>query len=187
MRAGCVKAMLLPHLLASRPRERPKDAISKQRSTLAERVTRQLEQSSCVCSLSEWEKCYSALPRCTEPSCCICLSGIVGSSRIRGLGCDHVFHVECIAEWFMQDKSLELACPLCRVPLAKQPAVEKHCISKAHHKSLSTSPPEMLAQDKECSVDTEEDARPMVLRSVRTQKTPAFNASCLRKGTKLQL
>eukprot|EP00930_Biecheleria_cincta_P076917 TRINITY_DN6414_c0_g3_i1.p1 TRINITY_DN6414_c0_g3~~TRINITY_DN6414_c0_g3_i1.p1 ORF type:complete len:183 (+),score=16.31 TRINITY_DN6414_c0_g3_i1:147-695(+) len=182
-----MRAMILPRLLASRHRERPNDLKSKQRSTLVERVTRQLNQSSCVCSLSDWEECYSAFPRCTETSCCICLSDIDGFSRIRGLGCGHVFHLACISEWFMQDKSLELACPLCRVPLAKQPAILKSCTSNAPRKSGSTSPPVILAQGEECNFDIEEEARPMILRSVRTQSVPDFKVCSRGKCIKLQL
>eukprot|EP00930_Biecheleria_cincta_P068770 TRINITY_DN56608_c0_g1_i1.p1 TRINITY_DN56608_c0_g1~~TRINITY_DN56608_c0_g1_i1.p1 ORF type:complete len:257 (-),score=38.38 TRINITY_DN56608_c0_g1_i1:320-1000(-) len=139
--------MFLPRLLGSRQQEHPKDVKPKQRSTLVER-TRQLEQSSCVCSMANWEECYSMLPHCAETMCCICLAGISEDSRIRGLGCGHVFHLECVAEWFMKDKSLELACPLCRVPLAKQPPIEKQCTSHALCGAGLPSTPRALAFDE---------------------------------------
>jgi hypothetical protein len=40
--------------------------------------------------------------------CCICLDDISTGSQIRG--CGHVFHTECIQEWFRRKR----VCPLCR-------------------------------------------------------------------------
>jgi len=51
----------------------------------------------------------------------------------------------------MQDKSLELACPLCRVPLAKQPPIEKRCTSLALCGAGLASPPRIYAFDGEAS------------------------------------
>lgn len=64
------------------------------------RVTLHLKASEDICA---------ACDRCS-----ICLAGIeLGDSLRQIRACEHVFHVECIDDWF----SRKLTCPLCRVPL----------------------------------------------------------------------
>jgi len=88
---------------------------------LEERI-QQLEKATRICTLAEWEATYSlsmpSLNHCS--SCSICLSEINPDSLVRGLACGHVFHLGCVAEWFMRDQSFELSCPLCRKSLSEQ-------------------------------------------------------------------
>nr|XP_048325900.1 RING-H2 finger protein ATL52-like [Ziziphus jujuba var. spinosa] len=46
-------------------------------------------------------------------SCCICLEEMRGWKVLFGLPCKHVFHEDCILQWFHKSNS----CPLCRTPL----------------------------------------------------------------------
>lgn len=95
---------------------------------ITERI-QQLGERTRVCSRRVWEETY--LPdlrgqdgaeqmRASMSQCSICMSSIGMSEQIRGLACGHIFHLPCIAEWFMRDRTFELCCPLCRVPLSQQ-------------------------------------------------------------------
>ncbi|CAG9313425.1 unnamed protein product [Blepharisma stoltei] len=42
--------------------------------------------------------------------CVICMEDFKGDSNVRKLNCGHIFHVECIDEWFKHHK----ACPMCK-------------------------------------------------------------------------
>ena len=57
----------------------------------------------------------ASAPKEEEPwatDCAVCLSGFSKEEKVRELVCDHIFHNECIHDWFMKAKSP--ACPLCR-------------------------------------------------------------------------
>jgi len=71
-------------------------------------------------AVEEVEELRPAADGPSSSECCICLGAIGMNERVRGLACGHVFHLPCIAQYFVQDTSFELCCPLCRVPLAKQ-------------------------------------------------------------------
>lgn len=43
--------------------------------------------------------------------CCICLEPIPKNSQIRALSCKHVYHLECLDRWLLEDKNNK--CPLC--------------------------------------------------------------------------
>ena len=45
--------------------------------------------------------------------CVICLERYQKNDKIVTLKCNHIFHIECIEEWFKSKKS----CPLCRLSL----------------------------------------------------------------------
>jgi hypothetical protein len=44
--------------------------------------------------------------------CAVCLAEFGDDEQVRELPCDHIFHHECIHDWFMKAKAP--ACPLCR-------------------------------------------------------------------------
>jgi len=90
---------------------------------------KQLNERTRICSRRVWEDTYlvdlfgSEVAERMRPAmeqCCVCVSDIGMSEQIRGLGCGHIFHLTCLAEVFMRDSSMELACPLCRVHLSQQ-------------------------------------------------------------------
>ena len=45
--------------------------------------------------------------------CVICLENYESNKKITTLKCDHIFHYDCINEWFDTNQS----CPLCRIDL----------------------------------------------------------------------
>ncbi|KAF2006582.1 hypothetical protein P154DRAFT_529621 [Amniculicola lignicola CBS 123094] len=49
-----------------------------------------------------------------NPICVICLDQIEDAAQIRGLGCLHVFHQECLDDWFNRFNEF---CPLCHRPI----------------------------------------------------------------------
>merc|ERR1740117_2242596 len=87
----------------------------KKPSMLTERV-RQLEERTRVCTRAEWESSTTVTDK--SHTCSICLSGMAPEAKVRGLACGHVFHLECVAKWFLTDATYDLTCPLCRNPLA---------------------------------------------------------------------
>ncbi|ESN92664.1 hypothetical protein HELRODRAFT_128480, partial [Helobdella robusta] len=48
--------------------------------------------------------------RFTDNSCAICMDPFEEGSFVRELHCAHVFHHQCIGEWFKENAS----CPICR-------------------------------------------------------------------------
>ncbi|ORY16530.1 hypothetical protein BCR34DRAFT_446449, partial [Clohesyomyces aquaticus] len=53
-------------------------------------------------------------PVSMNPLCVICLDEIEDAAQIRGLGCLHVFHQECLDDWFGRWNEY---CPLCHRPI----------------------------------------------------------------------
>jgi len=41
--------------------------------------------------------------------CIICLESMIKGERVKILGCGHMYHYDCIMEWFKRKKE----CPLC--------------------------------------------------------------------------
>mmetsp|Transcript_167945 Transcript_167945/g.322489 ORF Transcript_167945/g.322489 Transcript_167945/m.322489 type:complete len:195 (+) Transcript_167945:2-586(+) len=102
------------------------EELPRQNSVITLR-TQQLNERSQVCTRRIWEEVHvpELLHRHKAPlpptdSCCICLSGIDMDAQIRGLACGHIFHLPCLADCFMRDKTFDLCCPLCRVPISQQ-------------------------------------------------------------------
>lgn len=104
------------------------DATARFNAGLRERL-KQLEERSRICTRRVWEEIYlpaamrglpDDAPRPPTAECTICMSRIDMAERIRGLACGHIFHVQCVGEWFVHDRSFELCCPLCRIPLSQQ-------------------------------------------------------------------
>lgn len=113
---------------AERVLRRPEPQQVELPPTLRARVD-QLSQRTRICTRQDWEDKY--LPemmgadaaekmRSSTSSCCICLGDIDLDNQVRGLACGHIFHLPCLAQWFMRDQTFELCCPLCRLPLSKQ-------------------------------------------------------------------
>ena len=44
--------------------------------------------------------------------CAVCLSEFEKEDLVKELACDHIFHSNCIHDWFLNAK--QAACPLCR-------------------------------------------------------------------------
>merc|ERR1712039_1017276 len=85
----------------------------------------ELERCSRTCTRREWEERYrpqlsSRARTIAIGTCSVCVEDIAMNAEVRGLSCGHVFHLQCLAQCFMQDRSMELRCPLCRVPMAQQ-------------------------------------------------------------------
>jgi len=110
---------------ATRGRREPE---VKMHPLLAERI-QQLNERTRICSRRVWEESF--LPelrgeegaeqmRAAMEQCSICMSGIGPDEQVRGLACGHIFHLLCLGEWFIRDRTFELCCPLCRVPLSEQ-------------------------------------------------------------------
>lgn len=111
---------------ACRAEPRQPTSMSK---TVEERI-RQLEQRSRVCCRSEWESVWlKDLPHnsriaaaATSGTCTVCMDSIDSDAMVRGLTCGHYFHLDCLANWFMADRSLDICCPMCRLSLVESPA-----------------------------------------------------------------
>lgn len=85
-------------------------------------LLRQINDCTRICSMAEWTEMQAHLSWGSHGSttCCICLTDISPEARVRGLACGHVFHLDCVGQWFLQDKTFELPCPVCRRPMDKQ-------------------------------------------------------------------
>mmetsp|Transcript_32929 Transcript_32929/g.94577 ORF Transcript_32929/g.94577 Transcript_32929/m.94577 type:complete len:284 (-) Transcript_32929:304-1155(-) len=107
-----------------------------QNPIIAERI-QQLSERTRICSRKVWEESYLPGLRGAEGAeqmrpamaeCCVCVSSIEMEERVRGLACGHIFHLPCLAEWFIRDRTFTLCCPLCRVPLSDQDSLTDECL-----------------------------------------------------------
>eukprot|EP00929_Paragymnodinium_shiwhaense_P013980 TRINITY_DN121835_c0_g1_i1.p1 TRINITY_DN121835_c0_g1~~TRINITY_DN121835_c0_g1_i1.p1 ORF type:complete len:223 (-),score=36.93 TRINITY_DN121835_c0_g1_i1:284-952(-) len=94
-------------------------------NTLLRERLEQLENCTRICTRTEWLSTWAPRLRLSDAAelaadCCICMQAMQDDARIRGLACGHVFHLECIGAWFMQDRSMQLTCPNCRTPISQQ-------------------------------------------------------------------
>lgn len=55
-------------------------------------------------------------------ACVICLVPIAGDERCRVLNCEHVFHANCVATWWVHQPRQSLSCPTCRAPQHIEPS-----------------------------------------------------------------
>eukprot|EP00929_Paragymnodinium_shiwhaense_P034300 TRINITY_DN18687_c0_g1_i1.p1 TRINITY_DN18687_c0_g1~~TRINITY_DN18687_c0_g1_i1.p1 ORF type:complete len:267 (+),score=34.70 TRINITY_DN18687_c0_g1_i1:123-923(+) len=105
---------------------------------VAQRI-QQLAERSRICTYSDWKekyvpsmawsadkspcKCKHQQPQ--QCACPVCLVDFADEDRVRGLSCGHIYHVHCVAQWFLSDKSFELPCPLCRRSIAEQDPMQR--------------------------------------------------------------
>lgn len=61
------------------------------------------------CIFSEYRQ-HSGLSPDVSMECCICKENINDDDKIDRLKCNHLFHVDCIDQWF----SISKCCPLCK-------------------------------------------------------------------------
>jgi len=60
----------------------------------------------------------------TPQECMSCCQEIATAYRVRPRRCDHVFHVECLLQWWTEG-----TCPVCRVSFAPEEAAGSHIAS----------------------------------------------------------
>ena len=73
------------------------------------------ESVSRAVSAAELSENLAASPKEDEvwaTDCAVCLAEFGQEEEVRELPCEHIFHHDCIFDWFMKAKSA--ACPLCR-------------------------------------------------------------------------
>lgn len=122
----------------------PGAGTSLQRSDVLTERIQQLNTRTRICTREEWEEAY--LPDILGANwssrvsleCSICLGQIAPTARVRGLGCGHMFHLKCLADWFLRDSTLELRCPLCRMRLAEQPCIRLEGLRGSDHSLLGS-------------------------------------------------
>ncbi|KAF2091315.1 hypothetical protein K490DRAFT_62638 [Saccharata proteae CBS 121410] len=124
-----VSVLLIPKLT--------KAASSAQDSTAKKRMLN-LEKACRTQQFDDWcEKHVTEHPeyKTEHPVCTICLETIEDSANIRGLGCLHVFHQQCLDDWFSRWNEF---CPLCHRPIL--PVVSKEVLKgKAKRTSTDTT------------------------------------------------
>mmetsp|Transcript_109814 Transcript_109814/g.309638 ORF Transcript_109814/g.309638 Transcript_109814/m.309638 type:complete len:224 (-) Transcript_109814:216-887(-) len=105
------------------------EALPSEEPSLYMRRVEQLGERTRICTRAAWEDAFlpallgeeaAEAMRSSCHICSICMSSLSRSAQVRGLACGHLFHIACLAEWFMRDRSLYLCCPLCRLPLSQQ-------------------------------------------------------------------
>ncbi len=61
-------------------------------------------------SVKEYSKLEVVVDYRGEEECCICYEGLKSENVVVRLSCDHMYHKECIEEWFKEKR----ICPYCR-------------------------------------------------------------------------
>ena len=88
-----------------------------------ERVLNQLAENHVVPTVPASQEEIAKLPRirskeeldcCTSENCSICQDGYEGDFTAIKMPCGHIFHEECLLQWFKVQNS----CPICRLKLA---------------------------------------------------------------------
>jgi hypothetical protein len=100
---------ILPQVNRSRTQ-----AFTVKSQTSSNRLSR--SKTSAPAFLSSLKRMVSAV-ECWETDCAVCLGEFELEEMVRELPCDHIFHNDCILNWFIKAKSP--ACPLCRSILAE--------------------------------------------------------------------
>ncbi|KAH7391147.1 hypothetical protein DE146DRAFT_680154 [Phaeosphaeria sp. MPI-PUGE-AT-0046c] len=70
--------------------------------------------SECVAKRKERQTKSQTLFESSEPLCAICLDIFDNDAQVRDLRCGHVFHTQCLDEWFARFNEY---CPLCHRPI----------------------------------------------------------------------
>ena len=81
--------------------------------------------------------------------CAVCLAEFEQEEEVRELECEHIFHHECIYDWFMKAKSA--ACPLCRNQLHSGLSVEdvRSRVSVTQPAPIVPDPPPRIEEEGE--------------------------------------
>jgi len=74
-----------------------------------------------------------------EPMCVVCLLPVGPTSLCRRLGCEHVFHPDCIDGWWLQTSDVTLKCPVCRRTQAPSANPCQHLSSEETRQSVIDS------------------------------------------------
>mmetsp|Transcript_31959 Transcript_31959/g.68027 ORF Transcript_31959/g.68027 Transcript_31959/m.68027 type:complete len:137 (+) Transcript_31959:85-495(+) len=67
-----------------------------------------------VIGASTIERCFPVLTTCSTAQCAVCLFPVEEEQPCRKLQCEHVFHAECISQWWIHAQRFTLECPVCR-------------------------------------------------------------------------
>jgi len=89
-------------------------AIAAVSSTMNREATPNIAVSRAV-SAAQLSEQLAASPKEDEvwaTDCAVCLAEFDQEEEVRELPCEHIFHHDCIHDWFMKAKAA--ACPLCR-------------------------------------------------------------------------
>ncbi|KAM0330753.1 hypothetical protein ACHAQA_003706 [Verticillium albo-atrum] len=118
-----------PDLEAHRPAPRPAAAPSQSIEVIAQKMER-LDSSAPAITYKSWqvdvegddEDLTKAAARASSYLVCvICLETLEDSDLIRHLPCRHIYHSECITQWFLKQHD---TCPLCKTNYVPQAEVE---------------------------------------------------------------
>lgn len=69
-----------------------------------------------VVTPAEIDKFFPVTLVTDEPMCAVCLTLVEVEEPCRKLDCTHVFHGECITQWWTRVTHRDLTCPVCRRP-----------------------------------------------------------------------
>nr|XP_027202436.1 nitric oxide synthase-interacting protein homolog [Dermatophagoides pteronyssinus] len=78
-----------------------------------------------------------------DDSCIICLDGYIDQDKVRRLPCMHLFHEECILQWF-KSISYQCSCPVCRIKIfcnnemSKKWSIPRHLLEPEKHVMIKT-------------------------------------------------
>ncbi|OCK85858.1 hypothetical protein K432DRAFT_377233 [Lepidopterella palustris CBS 459.81] len=103
------------------PRINPAESAESKEERRKKRMAK-LDKSVKAQNFESWARRQSDehpdVPVVRNPLCVICLEEIEDAAQIRGLGCLHVFHQQCLDDWFSRWNEY---CPLCHRPILQCP------------------------------------------------------------------
>ncbi|KAL2896982.1 hypothetical protein RDABS01_038766 [Bienertia sinuspersici] len=98
--------------LSSQPR---RVSASQENSEPSDQMTHdQTAENRTSSGITEFRMTADAV--CSEPTCSICKEDFVVNEEIRKLGCNHLYHFDCITPWLQINNT----CPVCRFELPPQ-------------------------------------------------------------------
>ncbi|KAF2182561.1 hypothetical protein K469DRAFT_711737 [Zopfia rhizophila CBS 207.26] len=103
-------AFLLPRITGN---DSPESKEERKKKRLA-RLNKTIKVQHFVDWANKQRDEHPEAPITVHPICVICLDEIEDAAQIRGLGCLHVFHQECLDDWFARWNEY---CPLCHRPI----------------------------------------------------------------------
>mmetsp|Transcript_15194 Transcript_15194/g.31822 ORF Transcript_15194/g.31822 Transcript_15194/m.31822 type:complete len:136 (+) Transcript_15194:79-486(+) len=68
---------------------------------------------------------FPIIKTCVGAQCAVCLCPVEDEQPCRKLQCEHIYHADCILDWWVHRPRIALECPMCRAPQTVGPVISE--------------------------------------------------------------